>query len=461
MKNAILIDFGSTFTKVVAVSLKKQQRLCTVRYPSTVKNDARIGLLKCFDAVKQAIGERPFKEAIKLASSSAAGGLRMAVIGLSETLSITAGRNVAFGAGARIIKTLSGRITPEDAEYIANSQVEIILFCGGYEKGNTTIILHNAEVLAVSGINMPVIYAGNSYVAQDVRKILTLHGKECFIVRNIIPNVGELDTAPAEEIIRDVFMKRIVNMKGLDKVKSELGGVLMPTPAAVLSAGELLSKGWGRSGGLGPLMIVDIGGATTDIHSYADQTPCKGAKIIGAREEYAKRTVEGDLGMRESSNSLAEEIGWDNIAHQTGVSVDRLEKSIRYRVEVNEFLADSDKEKKIDRVLAMSAAKISARRHAGVLEHIYSKSCKLIQKGKNLTEVCAVIGTGGPIICSETPGEIIKGILADREKEPNILLPEKVQFYLDTDYMLYAAGLLKEIDPEAALGLMKNSIRKL
>lgn len=460
MKNAILIDFGSTFTKVAAVSIREQRVLFTARFPSTVQSDARIGLWQCFAAVKQAIGEKSFAAAAKLASSSAAGGLRMAVVGLTEMLSITAGRNVAFGAGAKIIRTFSGRITPADAESLALSNVEIVLFCGGYEKGNTSIILDNAGVLAASAINVPVIYAGNSTIAQEVRGLLALHGKECFIVRNIIPRVGELDTASAEEIIRDVFMKRIVNMKGLDKVAGALDAVLMPTPAAVLAAGELLAKGWGKNEGFGALMIVDIGGATTDIHSYADQLPFQGAKIIGASEAYSKRTVEGDLGMRESANSLSAEIGWAKLSAVSGVSLENLQQSINHRVEVNGFLAEDAVEKKIDRSLACQAARISARRHAGILEHVHSSSCKVVQKGKNLAQVGCIIGTGGPIICSENPRQILQGILADRGKEPDILLPEKAHFFLDADYILYAAGLLREIDPQAALGIMKKSIKK-
>lgn len=461
MKNAILIDFGSTFTKVVAASLTEQRILFTTRFPSTVKIDAREGLLQCMEATKQAIGEKAFQTATKLASSSAAGGLRMAVVGLSKSLSITAGRNTAFGAGAKILKTFSGKITPEDAKALVLSHVEIVLFCGGYEKGNTSSILHNAEVLANSELNMPVIYAGNSSIAKEVRSQFVLKGKECFLVRNLIPNVGELDTIAAEEIIRDVFMKRIVNMKGLDQLSSVLDGVLMPTPAAVLSAGELLSKGWGKRAGLGPMMIVDIGGATTDIHSYAQQMPYRGAKIIGASEAYTRRTVEGDLGMRESSDTLAGEIGLARLSEKSGISVEQLEKSIYHRVKENGYLADSEAEKNIDIELACGATRISARRHAGILEHVHSSNCKLVQKGKNLTGVNCIIGTGGPIICSENPNKILQGVLGDRQKDQDILLPEKTQFFLDSDYVLYAVGLLKEIDPEAALGIMHNSIIKL
>ena len=240
MNYAVLIDFGSTFTKVAAVSLREHRLLFASKFASTVKTDARVGLSQCLDAAREAIGDKAFDDAYKLASSSAAGGLRMTVIGLTQSLSITAGRNAAFGAGAKIMRTLHGKLTAEDADAILAAQTEIVLFCGGYENGNVSTVLHNAKILAESAVHVPIIYAGNSFIAQEVRKILTLAGRECFIVNNVIPEVGVLDVAMAEAVIRDIFMKRIVGMKGLDKVKSSIDGVLMPTPAAVLAAGELL-----------------------------------------------------------------------------------------------------------------------------------------------------------------------------------------------------------------------------
>ena len=461
MKHAILIDFGSTFTKVAVVSLVDRKIILTDKFPSTVKTDARVGLSQCFDAARRVLTPQEFEEARKLSSSSAAGGLRMAVVGLTQALSITAGRNTAFGAGAKVIKTLSGRIDETEARELAGSDVEIVLLCGGYEQGNTTIVLHNANLLAQSHLMAPIIYAGNSQIATDVRRIFMLHQKECFLVNNLIPDVGKLDSAQAEEVIRNVFMKRIINMKGLDKVSGMLDGVLMPTPKAVLRAGELLSRGTVGEEGFGPMMILDIGGATTDIHSYADQLSFEGAKIVGANEPYTRRTVEGDLGMRESSNSLAKEIGLSKLAQQSGVTEGQLMRSIDRRVQENRYLADSEEERAIDSALACGAARISARRHAGRIEHVHSASCKTVQHGKNLSEVRAVIGTGGPILFGGSSRRILENVLSDVSREPDILLPRESRFFLDRDYVLYAAGLLREIDSDCALHILKNSMTEI
>ena len=457
----ILIDFGSTYTKVAIVDMQEKKLVKTDQFSSTVAYDARIGLQQCFDSARQAIGQEEFEESLKLSSSSAAGGLRMGVVGLSRTLSSEAGRNAAFGSGAKVLKTCCGLLTEEDLQELHRLPLEILLFCGGYENGSSSILVKNAEMLAKSDIHIPIIYAGNSKVAPIVRSLFTFNHKEFYVVNNIIPNVGMMDKDQVEDIIRDVFLKRIINMKGLDKVSSMLDRMVMPTPAAVLHSGELLSTGTDSYKGLGDLMIVDVGGATTDIHSYAQQASYEGAKVIGAVEPYMKRTVEGDLGVRESSNSLSAEIGMENLCREAGASEEEVNAVIGKWITHNRELAQKDIEVKIDHALTCGAVRISARRHAGWIEHISSAGVKAVQHGKNLSNIRAVIGTGGPIIFGKDRHRILSQVLRTKCKEPDILLPEEAKFYLDKDYVLFAGGLLREVDEDAAFLIMKNSLEEI
>ncbi len=455
----VLIDFGSTYTKMAVADLKTRSLVTADHFPSTVATDARLGLEQCFQAAKKAMGEKAFRASMKLASSSAAGGLRMGVIGLSRTLSIAAGRNAAFGAGAKILKTTSGRLSREDMEELAALPLEIILFCGGYEEGGTKVLDHNIEMLAQSRLPMPIIYAGNSRAAPAVRRAFSLSGKEFYVVRNILPDVGEVDKVQVENIIRDVFLNRIINMKNLDKVAAMLDRLVMPTPASVLRAGELLALGSPSREGWGPVMLIDVGGATTDIHSYARPAAYEGAKMVGAKESFAKRTVEGDLGLRESSNSLMAEIGLAEAAAETGLKETEIQAVIERWLDDHDLLPVTEAEKKVDRLLARGAVHISARRHAGRIEHISSAGVKSVQHGKNLTEVKAVIGTGGPLIFSDNSVAALGSALRKPELEPDVLLPAQAGFYLDRDYIFYAAGLLREIDEEAAFCLMEKSLK--
>jgi uncharacterized protein (TIGR01319 family) len=171
--------------------------------------------------------------------------------------------------------------------------------------------------------------------------------------------------------------------------------------------------------------------------------------------------VEGDLGLRESSNSLIKEIGIQNFINEVAYSIDDVNKVINKWITKNKELATSKIEVKVDQALAKGAVRISARRHAGWIEHISSSGLKAIQHGKNLTEIKKIIGTGGPIIYSREPKEILSQVIRSRNKEPDVLLPEHSTFYLDKDYVLFAGGLLNEVDKDIAFLLMKNSLIKI
>lgn len=461
MNQAILLDFGSTFTKMAIAHFSEKVITHTFKVPSTVRTDARTCLAQCFSYAQKELGTKAFQQAPKLASSSAAGGLRMAVLGLSKTLSVSAARNASFGAGAKILGTFSGKLDPTAIESLQALDIEIILFTGGYEGGNTTTLEHNAHMLAESSITVPIIYAGNSQMASTVRYILQQNAKACFLVPNIIPQVQRINAAPTEELIRHIFMRSIITMKGLSSVQAVLDFPLIPTPAAVLEAGKLLSTGTAQQKGLGPLMLVDVGGATTDIHSYVEQSGHGGARLAGSPEPFAKRTVEGDLGMRESSVPLAQEAGWESMAQSLKIAPDVLQKAISTRFANRDFLPDCPLEQKIDQELAARAVHLSVRRHAGWIKSIPGGcNCKHLQYGKNLKNIRTVIGTGGPIINSENPFAILANACA-KATEKNILLPDNVSYGIDTQYIMFSAGLLQQIDKDFAIPIMKNSIKAL
>lgn len=460
MKNYILLDFGSTFTKAAVADLGQKKIIYTTKTPSTVSSDAQIGLDICLDRIKRSIGQEKFDKSVKLATSSAAGGLRMAVSGLTSSLSLVAGKNAACGAGGKIMKTICGAIKEEDLEDLKKYDIEIMLICGGYEGGCVTAVLNNVKKISQSQCRFPVIFAGNSKIQRTVRLIFQQSGKECFCVDNIIPKPGVVQSDSAEDVIRRLFLDRITNMKGLEGVKHKIDQIVMPTPAAVLTAGELLSKGTDRIKGLGPLMVIDVGGATTDVHSYGYSLAAQGAKQVGINEPYSKRTVEGDLGMRESSGLVLEQVGYANSARMLGISVYALKEAIKKRTSDTKFVPGNDlTEKNIDEYIAKMAVHMAVRRHAGRVEASRTAFMPGTQRGKNLEMVRTIIGTGGPITENTHPERILAEALKDqRDSKLNILLPEKTKFMVDKDYVFYAAGLLKTVDEDSAMMIMLNSL---
>lgn len=81
----------------------------------------------------------------------------------------------------------------------------------------------------------------------------------------------------------------------------------MPTPLAVLNMTELLAQGVEGEPGLGDTVVLDIGGVTTDVHSACwGHSQNRETPMLGLPEPFAKRTVEGDLGLRVSAMTLLE-----------------------------------------------------------------------------------------------------------------------------------------------------------
>ncbi|MBP1736300.1 MAG: hypothetical protein H6Q60_181 [Oscillospiraceae bacterium] len=460
MQYTILVDFGSTYTKLCVFDLENGELVLTTRHASTVKTDAGIGLLANLEMAAGKIGAGGVKNARFVASSSAAGGLRMVVVGLTPKYSLLAGTNVALGAGARVIKSFSFLLTEADVREIEAIQPEILLLCGGVEDGNTDWLFHNAALLAGSPrLQTSVIYAGNHCVSKEVRALFLQNGKECHTVENIFPALGRLNAGPAGEAIHHIFMKRITGMKGLSKVKELVGEIVMPTPAAVLAGGRLLTEGTKQCSGLGESLIFDVGGATTDVYSYC-KTLESDAKLAGAPEPDHKRTVEGDLGLCSSALSLLDAAGADKISAQCHAPQAQVQSQCRYRTEHEDYIAETEAERQLDFALARQAVFIGARRHAGHITNAYAKGARRVQEGKDLTGIKNLIGTGGPIINSVNPREVMVCALKRRD-ERELLLPEACQCYLDRQYLLYAVGLASSLHPEGALHIALNHITRL
>lgn len=460
-ETALLIDFGSTYTKVRAVDLATARILGSGQGPSTVTSDVTIGLRSALADLDGRLGGLPAFQH-RLASSSAAGGLRMVTIGLVKKLTAEAARRAALGAGAKLVGAFANELTRRDLEDIDALAPDILLLAGGTDGGNRTVIAHNARLLAESDIECPVLVAGNRNAADQIDDLLTAAGKTVIVADNVMPEFGKLDIIPAREAIRRIFIERIVHAKGIDRAAEMLDGVLMPTPAAVMDGAELLARGSGGAGGLGTVLVVDVGGATTDVHSICSGEPAKpGVVLHGLPESYTKRTVEGDLGLRHNAHAIAETVGLERIAARAGLpgeEVTQLLGAIRGDVE---RAPGTEAEWALDRALAEAAVGVALRRHAGFIETVYTAlGPATMQTGKDLTEVDCMIGTGGPLVHARDAAAILAAGLR-RPEEPMALLPRQPRLLLDQDYVLFAVGLLAAVDRDAAAALGLNHLREL
>lgn len=461
MTLALLIDFGSTYTKLRVLDCDAGKVIGSAQGPSTVERDVNIGLDTALSKLAANPGGLP-AFTYRLASSSAAGGLRMVTVGLVRELTAEAARQAALGAGAKLVGSFAYRLTAGDCEAIVELAPDIVLLCGGTDGGNTAVILHNAKVLAASSLACPIIVAGNRESSDDVMALFAAGGKPATLTDNVMPALDRLDIEPARAAIRSVFMHRIVHAKGIDKAAARFDAVLMPTPAAVLEGARLLADGTSKVPGLGSLVVIDPGGATTDVHSIGNGEPAEPGVIRqGLPEPYAKRTVEGDLGMRHNAASIAAAVGCEVLAADAGVALSQAEAHIdRLHADIG-FLPTTASEIRFDRALARAAIRIAMLRHAGRRETVYTAQGPVqVQRGKDLGGAALVIGTGGVLVHASDPASLLDAAFAD-DADPQSLRPRRARLAIDREYLLYAVGLLAQVDAEAALRMGMSNLHSL
>jgi len=459
LQAVLLIDFGSTYTKVTIVDLESEEIVGTARAGTTIETNIMDGLKAALAQIPEPVGGWKFVR--KLACSSAAGGLKMIASGLVKELTAEAARRAALGAGARVLEVFSYELTEQDLARIILLKPDILLLAGGTDGGNREVILKNAEMLSKLPIGLPVVIAGNKVVAVQAADLLKKRHNPVVVADNVMPELGVLSVESARLAIREIFLNHIIHAKGLDKAEEYLERIMMPTPSAVLSAAELLAQGQDSERGMGELLMVDVGGATTDVHSIAKGDPSKpGVMLKGLPEPYAKRTVEGDLGMRYSSEALVETAG-KRLRDYLGWTEDQVNSQLSLYKEDPWRIPQTAEEAKFDVAMGRMAVELAVDRHVGSIEVVYTPfGASYIQNGKDLTPLAVVIGTGGVLLHHPDPLEILRGAVFN-PAEPTILKPQNAVFYLDKEYILAAMGLLREVSPQAALRIMEKYIVKL
>lgn len=458
IKPVLLIDFGSTYTKITAVDIDEEVILGTAQSYTTVETDIINGFNSASAILKEKIGDVRFME--QYACSSAAGGLRMAAIGLVPELTAKAARQASLGAGAKVIKTFSYELTEGDIREIEDINPDICLLTGGTDGGNKENIVFNAGMLAKVRKDFPIIIAGNRSCADRCREILS--AKQTYVCENVMPRLNIPNTGPVQQQIRDIFLERIIRAKGLSKAEKLIRGILMPTPSSMLEAMKLLSKGTKTEEGIGELVAVDLGGATTDVYSMSYGLPASGTTVLkGLREEYAKRTVEGDIGMRYSLQGIVDAAGMKRISELSGLDEKRCCELIDYLgTHMDAIPSGGSDLEALDFALASSAVETAVTRHAGRLEQYYSPmGISYMQTGKDLTDVNKIIVTGGALIHEGRTGLIASHALFD-PRDPFSLKPKSAEILSDKKYILAAMGLISAEYPDAALRIMKKELVK-
>jgi uncharacterized protein (TIGR01319 family) len=451
----LCVDFGSTFTKAALVD-GDGVLLGTAAHRTTIPGPDRAGdVLDGLDACRAELS-RSWPEAADaevLACSSAGGGLRIAVVGNEELVTSEAGRRVALSSGGKVVSVLSR--TDDDAAYRDLAQVtrpDVVLLTGGTDGGDEEGVVLGARRVAGSGWHGPVVVAGNPDARDAV--LDALGDLPAVVTGNVVPRIGVLEPDPARRAVREMFLAHVIGGKHLsDSVDAPTGVAFTEmvrgaTPDLVLTGVEVLASSTGADG----VVVVDIGGATTDVHSVVRLDP-EDAGL--SREVVATtpvtRTVEGDLGMRWSAEST-----WE-AGHDAGLVGEDLRAAAVRRAADPAFLPGDPTERREDEQLATTAATLAVRRHVGRSRVVVDVSGRVVERtGKDLREVDLLVGSGGVLrhAAPDAAGRILRSVTG--VSPDGWQLPERPSAVVDRDYVLAAVGLLAESRPAAAAALARS-----
>ncbi|MGI9420243.1 MAG: glutamate mutase L [Geminicoccaceae bacterium] len=435
-RQGLLIDVGSTFTKALVIA-PSGAVIGRAQAGTTIEDDVMRGVAAALAAMPEA-ANGPHDWA--LASSSAAGGLRMASVGLTEALSGQAGALAALGAGAKVVAMEHGFIDDAAIERIEDKTPHLALLAGGLDGGNKEALLHNAKML--SGLRSPqgFVIAGNRDAAGEAGRILSGNGRDVRVVDNVFPRAGEIAVTATREAVRELFLRHITRAKGLEGLMAALKADCEPTPLAVSRA---LNHVGPRDA---PVVLVDLGGATTDVHSLGGVREDRRQAELPAPE--AMRSVEGDLGMRWGAPGIVAALGdrtRQRLEQRAGTD---LEAAAVLRHQDPSFLPSSDGERVIDRLLAEAAVAIALERHAGkvVVRHRpWGDRYQVI--GKDLRPTRLLAATGGALRIADEGKAIVHAAL-DAARAAQV--PTNPDIVIDRNYGLYAVGLLARLSPPLA-----------
>ena len=456
MKIDVLVaEIGSTTTVVNAFDHLESDNpvfLGQGQAPTSVKEgDVNIGLQAAIEDMKKNlhIENEKLEYTNMLATSSAAGGLRMTVHGLVYDMTVKAAKEAALGAGANIHLITAGKLSKVDMIKLDRIKPNIILIAGGVDYGERETALYNSELIAASDLNIPVIYAGNIAVADDVKLIFEAYSKEknLHIVPNVYPKIDILNIEPTREVIQDIFEKHITEAKGMEKIREMVNGPIIPTPGAVMKASKILKDE------IGDLVTIDVGGATTDIHSVTEGTE-KVNKILVEPEPVAKRTVEGDLGVFINKRNIVDIIKIEKLEKELNMTPEDIEKFTNSDIAIPE----TEEHKRFIERLTKEAVIVSINRHAGGYRTYFGSKSDTLAFGKDLTAVKWIVGTGGALTRLPAREEILNSI-SQFNRADKLLPTAEAKILIDNDYIMASLGVLSSLNKEAAIKLLLKSLK--
>ena len=248
MSKKLFIDIGSTYFKV-AQDGKIDQYFRD--FNKNILNDLNT---KCADIILQYD-----KEDVHVCSS-ANGGLSTLIIGLTNSFSLKYAINIAFNSGINIIDTV---LYPKiESESVPSELIDVVIVVGGIDSVEKVF---DEKLLAyLDKVNYQnIVYVGSKqdipYFNENISNVV--------ILDNIISDKLKIQEDALKNYLTDLYQADIVGKEDIKELYAITSNQIFSTPYIVNRSLPKINE---RLDVADPFIVVDIGGATTDIHYSRD-----------------------------------------------------------------------------------------------------------------------------------------------------------------------------------------------
>ncbi len=273
----LFIDIGSTYFKVAQDGDIQQY------FRDFNKNILDDLNSKCSEIVSQYAKEDIY------VCSSANGGLSTLIIGLTNSFSLTYAINIAFNSGINIIDTV---LYPKiESEPVPSEEIDVVIVVGGID--SVEKVFDKKLLTYLEKVNYQnIVYVGSeknrSFLEQNIENVIVLE--------NIISDKLKIQEDALKGYLTDLYQADIVGKEDIKQLYEITDNQIFSTPYIVNRSLPKINE---RLDVADPFIVVDIGGATTDIHYSRDLV---NDNIIS--ESGYDRLVFKKLGVYKSRDSL-------------------------------------------------------------------------------------------------------------------------------------------------------------
>ena len=192
--------------------------------------------------------------------SSANGGLSTLIIGTSYSFSLKYAVNTAFNSGINIIDTMLYSEIDEATPPI--EKIDVVIITGGIDGVGDLYDNRLFEYLKRVNYNH-IVYVGS----KNCREYLSKNIENLVVLENILDDRLKINEKELKQYLTDLYQKDIMAREDIKPLYEITANQIYPTPYIVNLSLPYISQTLDVAD---PFIVIDIGGATTDIHYSTD-----------------------------------------------------------------------------------------------------------------------------------------------------------------------------------------------